>query len=278
MVEPIFDLIEQRVGKVLKDSDYLIAVPARVTLPLSNGMYAVELISNHTQFVVPNWSGTELDTGDNVHLFYKGDTLSERTAYIGAAMFKPEGANRNKIKYIIGSNFLGEISSTARSVCEITWESVQNQNVFISFNANILGTDTGSVTLYIYMDETLHEFQPTMSITQDQTYTQNFLLPFKADVGMHTVKIQAEGVGEYTDIYGFVFGQGLKEDADDFDPTNENDYVYIGGTIIYYKGRSRRPAIPTTLDGNPVTELQLTAFNNSKVEAVKIPEGVLIID
>lgn len=277
-MDALQEYVYNNIDKRLQESDYLIAVPAIIKEPLDNGMYVVKILTTDTELILPNWSGTELDVNDNVHIFYKGKTLSERTAYIGASLFKAEGSNRNKIKYIIGSNFDGEVGETARSVCEIVWESVQNQNVFISFNANVLGNDDGDLALYIYMDETLHEFQPIMTIEQDKKYTQNFLLPFKADVGMHTVKIQATGVGEYTDIYGYVFGQGLREDADDYDRTNENDYVYIGGTIIYYKGRSRRPAIPTTLDGNPVTELQLTAFNNSKVEAVKIPEGVLIID
>lgn len=277
MADALIELIEHSVDKKMQNSDYLMAIPAKVKEPLSNGMYVVNVLANDTQLIVPNWSGTELDVGDNVHLFYKGNTLSERTAYIGASLFKPEGANRNKIKYVVGSNSLGVVGNTQFTICQIEWESVQKQNVFISFNANVTGNTTGINTLYIYMDETLHEFQPKMTLNENQCYIQNFLLPFEASVGKHVVEIKAMGCGDYTDIYGFVFGQGLRDESNAFDPTNENDYIYTGGTILYYIGSSKRPEIPTTLDGVPVNELELTAFNDTKVEAVKIPEGVTII-
>ena len=123
-------------------------------------MYVVQLISNNSQLIVPNYSGTELDTDDNVHIFYKGKLLSERTAYIGAASYKPEGANRNKIRYITGSVSTVAVGETPKKIAKIEYESVQNEKVFVSFNANITGTTSGDNTIYIYMDEVLHQYQP----------------------------------------------------------------------------------------------------------------------
>lgn len=64
-----------------------------------------------------------------------------------------------------------------------------------------------------------------------------------------------------------------------FDETDESDYIYSGYTILYYIGASRRPEIPSTLGGVPVRVIECTAFaGNTNIEAVKIPEGVEVIE
>lgn len=277
-MDALQEYVYNNIDKRLQESDYLIAVPAIIKEPLDNGMYVVKMLTTDTELILPNWSGTELDVDDNVHIFYKGKTLSERTAYIGAAMYKAEGANRNKIRYIMGNVSPITVDSTLKTIAKIDFEAVANEKVFISLNANISGNESGDNYIYIYMDETLHEFQPCASLTVDQKINVNVLLPFESQVGTHICEIKSFGVGQFTDICAFVFGQGLISADDGYDITDENDYVYVGGTIIYYKGRSIRPAIPTTLDGVTVTALESTAFNSSNVQAVKIPEGVTIIN
>ena len=62
------------------------------------------------------------------------------------------------------------------------------------------------------------------------------------------------GTGNYIDIYAYIWGQGLT-DKESYDPTSEADYIYSGGTIIYYIGESKNPLLPTTLDNIPVTTI-----------------------
>lgn len=63
-----------------------------------------------------------------------------------------------------------------------------------------------------------------------------------------------------------------------FDPTDENDYIYDGNTIVYYIGTSKRPEIPQTLGGVQVLAVERTAFNDTDVEAVKFPDGMEVIE
>ena len=261
----------------MQESDYLIAVPAKIKEPLDNGMYVVTLIANNSQLILPNYSGTELDTDDNVHIFYKGKLLSERTAYIGAASYKAEGANRNKIKYITGAVSTVAVGETPRKIAKIEYESVQNEKVFVSFNANISGNATGNNTIYVYMDEVLHQYQPTVSLTDGQKSNISFLIPFDADIGSHLVEIRSGGTGTYTNIYTFVFGQGLLASDDGYDITTEDDYIYDNGVVLYYIGNKLRPAIPEELDGVAVTKIEATAFGGTNVQAVKIPDGAEVI-
>lgn len=70
MKDALFELIDSSVRKQIENSDCILAVPAKVVEALDNGMYVVNLISNGTQLIVPNWSGSELDLNENVQIFY----------------------------------------------------------------------------------------------------------------------------------------------------------------------------------------------------------------
>lgn len=67
-----------------------------------------------------------------------------------------------------------------------------------------------------------------------------------------------------------------------FDDTDESDYIYSisngEATILYYIGETRRPAVPTTLEGATVTHIAGTAFNYSNITMVSIPNTVVSID
>lgn len=62
-----------------------------------------------------------------------------------------------------------------------------------------------------------------------------------------------------------------------FDPTDESDYIYNGNTIIYYIGSKKRPVVPSSLDGVQVRTIEITAFNGTGIEAVRLPEGMEVI-
>ena len=145
-------------------------------------------------------------------------------------------------------------------------------------NSNIWGNETGFSTVFIYMDGVMHEYVPKTTVTANYDSVQSFTLPFDVTKGKHVVDIRASGSGDYIDIYAFVFGQGLN-DKDTYDPTDEDDYIYTGGTIIYYIGETTTPLMPVTLDNVPVTTLLPTAFcGNEELETVKIQNGVTRIE
>lgn len=278
MKDALFELIDSSVRKQIENSDCILAVPAKVVEALDNGMYVVNLISNGTQLIVPNWSGSELDLNENVQIFYKGNILSERTAYIGASFYTGDNASRNRIKYINGTFELGAVGEIARTIAMVEFEAVQNTKVFAVLNANIWGNETGFSFVYIYMDGILHEYQPKTTVMANYDSVQCFNLPFDVAKGKHVLEIKASGTGNYIDIYAYIWGQGLT-DKESFDPTSEADYIYSGGTIIYYIGESKNPLLPTTLDNIPVTTITSVAFDGrTDLVSAKIPNGITRIE
>lgn len=80
-MDAISEYVGQIAEKKIEESQCIMAVPARVEKVMTNNMCLVNLIANGTQFVVPNWSGCDVQSGDEVRLFYTGSIVSERTAY-----------------------------------------------------------------------------------------------------------------------------------------------------------------------------------------------------
>lgn len=278
MNDALTELINQKIDKKIGESDIVHAIYAKVIKPLENGMYVVKLLPTGTQLILPNWTGSELDIDENVQVFYKGEIISERTAYIGSSFYKDDIASRNRVKYIVGTAKLGVITTTQRTIATIKFEALQKTKVFVVLNSNIWGNETGFSTVYIYMDGQMHEYVPKTTVTANYDSVQTFTLPFDVTKGKHVVDIRASGSGDYIDIYAFVFGQGLN-DKDTYDPTDEDDYIYTGGTVIYYIGESTTPLMPVTLDNVPVTTLLPTAFcGNEELETVKIQDGVIRIE
>ena len=124
MNDALTELINQKVDKKIVESDIVHALFAKVIKPLENGMYVVEIIPTKTQLILPNWTGSELDIDENVQVFYKGEIISERTAYIGSSFYKGDIASRNRVKYIVGTAKLGTISTTQRTIATIKFEAL----------------------------------------------------------------------------------------------------------------------------------------------------------
>lgn len=277
MKDALLELVNTSVKKQMETSDYILAVPARVVEALDNGMYVVNLISNGSQLIVPNWSGSELDLNENVQIFYKGKILSERTAYIGASFYTGDNASRNRVRYIKGNISLGEVTGTPKTIARVEFEAAQNTKVFAVLNANIWGNADGFNFVNLYMDDDLHEFQPKTTIVANYDSVQCFNLPFDVRKGKHVLEVKSSGVGNYVDIYAYIWGQGLATEGS-YEPTNEADYIYNGGTILYYIGDKTRPAIPEMLDGIQVAKIEKTAFGGTNIQGVYIPEGVEVIE
>ena len=89
------------------------------------------------------------------------------------------------------------------------------------------------------------------------------------------------GTGNVSAAYCFVSGQYITNKIN-YDDTVDSDYVYVTNEnttdILYYKGKSKYPMIPTMINGKPTNILYTTSFNMSDVKAVYIPDGVTQID
>lgn len=88
--------------------------------------------------------------------------------------------------------------------------------------------------------------------------------------------LRCQKTGIYPDLWTALAARGFNSSG--FDHTDERDYIYNGDTIIYYIGKSKRPELPSELDGIKVRVVERTAFSGNAVEAVRIPDGMEVIE
>lgn len=229
------DAISEYVSNIAEDkiaaSQCIMAVPARVEKVMSNNMCLVNLIANDTQLVVPNWSGCDVEVGDEVRLFYTGSILSERTAYIGAASYIV-----NRRLCCVEGNFIVDPNSTTTSypkgqrvipdnnstnISQYQFRATHPQTVLVTFSGVMVGqADTGMTKVELYMDNVKYNYDYSISVFGASTfgariYCPTITLPFTIDAGDHEIEVKIVGVGTnlgfYFDCCSYVLGQGLKE-------------------------------------------------------------------
>lgn len=272
-MEAIFALIDERISKYLSNSPYIVALPCVVKELKDNGFVEVELVSNKARYTVPNWSGSSVEVGENVQLFYRGAILSEQSAYVGASLNKNNGGVA--FNSVSGEVITAELSDNEELLSYMTVANFSN-SVILSVNLTFNGdaSNAGNGTISVYVDETEQPYTPIFNVGANGYETLSFSLPLNLSIGSHYIEVK--GTGEYADlISGCVFAYG---DIDEYNSTTESDYYYTiengAATITKYIGGSICPRIPTTLDGATVTTIDTGAFSDTGVRNVYIPDGV----
>ena len=83
-MNPMMQLIDERVKLMLANADFMTTAPCLIKKLLANNMVEVEMISDGRKFTVPNLSGAQLAVNDEAKLGYRG-YISNTTSYIIAA-------------------------------------------------------------------------------------------------------------------------------------------------------------------------------------------------
>ena len=84
-------LVRQEAEKVVKNSACVFSAPARVISAEGNQKYKVQLITGDAQYILANYSGSDLYVGESVQIYYRNNYISEQTAYIGSSLTKDSG-------------------------------------------------------------------------------------------------------------------------------------------------------------------------------------------
>lgn len=84
-------LVRQEAEKVVKNSACVFSAPARVISVEGNQKYKVQLVTSNAQYILANYSGSDLNVGESVQIYYRNDYISEQTAYIGSSFTKDSG-------------------------------------------------------------------------------------------------------------------------------------------------------------------------------------------
>lgn len=144
------ELVKQEAEKVVKDSACVFSAPARVISVEGNQKYKVKLVTSDAQYILANYSGSDLYVGESVQIYYRNNYISEQTAYIGSSLTKDSGhmgglqfrkmtqneydalttKDDNTVYYVINNGtikqYLGDIEVGGSSI------SVSNQKLIIN--------------------------------------------------------------------------------------------------------------------------------------------------
>lgn len=271
-------LVEGKIKKVMEDSNYIKSAPCYVKSLENNDLVRVVLITSNAEYVVPNYSGSNVGVGEFVQLYYRGDFIYESSAYIGASNTKAMDYSQMRLNYINGSRLNGEIMSVDRTLSKIYAKCMRTTSCFVSINANVYGsTESGNCTFKISVDGDTQDFQPINMVTLENYTICAYTLPITIDAGEHEITVYVSGTGNVISQNCYMYGQGIEE-YKSYDITTDEDYIYEtfdGKTnVIYYIGSSKNPEIPTMIHNAPVKKLYATSFNYSEVQTVYIPDGV----
>lgn len=203
-MDSLLKLIDSRIQKAIGDSAHINSEIAQV-IGVSGVTATVKMLTSGVQYTLPNYSGSDVQVGDTVYIYWKGGFLSAQSAYIGAST-----RTDFPLTYIYGTDTTGVVTSANT---EIELESVvDNCTVNLVFNAVISATTAGNYTLTIYVDNVAETYVPTGTTIANGYVNCSFTLPLSlATAGNHTISVQGDGNGTITQMKSYVYGQGIKE-------------------------------------------------------------------
>ena len=202
-------LIQNEIDKRLAKSTLISSVPCKVVTSLDNEVYTVELITSKSRFDLVNYSGSPLSVGENVQVYYRGDTLTSQSGYIGASLTK--GGDGGKDVYILGTKTLGSLTTAEKTFCNVAVKALKQTTITLGFNANILGLTGGDYVFKFYVDSTQYDYVVKGNDAAGKYENCHVILPISLDVGEHIIEINGSGSGTVEDVKAFVSGQDITE-------------------------------------------------------------------
>lgn len=95
-MDKLKEIIELITRKVIKDNKFLSAVPCKVIKSNEDDSFVVKTFSSGAEYKVYNYSGSKVDVGDNVQVFYQ-DGLGSQSSYIGCSLYKESVLSINDV-------------------------------------------------------------------------------------------------------------------------------------------------------------------------------------
>lgn len=280
IMDNLFKLVDERVGKYMANVPYIIAVPCVVTELLGNEMVKVRVVANDAILTIPNWSGSSVTVGESAQLFYRGNTLTERNSYLGATINK---ASASASTYVQAEVATGSLLITDRKIAGISFGNTA-ENILLIFNAVVQGdiSHQGNGTIKIFVDDEQLAYSPLVSTIISGNIHVSFTLPLTLSIGTHNIVIKGSGnYATLTSINACVWGAVAPAEPP-FEPTGDDDYLFTTDSnnsyVQYYVGDSQYPSMPVKLDDLNIKTIEATAFNHTDVKSVYIPEGIQIIE
>lgn len=277
-MDVVRELIHNEAENVLNNSACIFSTPVKVVEDLGDELYVIETIATQSKYTVHNYSGSPVEIGENVLLYFKGSVISNKSAYIGASLNKP-----STMTYIDSINSLESLSLTAKKISSFYFLVTASTTISLIFNVNIQSLNSGTATFTIIVDDNEYDYKPITNINEGYTHCAfSIPIPFE-DVGVHKIEIKATGIGDITQVKAYMFGMNIVKN--DWIITSDADYTYMtdmidsnGKRSLRYISDYERIKTPTTLDGSPFLSIGYETFMTKNVTAVQIQAPVTTIE
>lgn len=131
------ELIARKFAKEVQKLNFVQSLPCRVVAVNDDESCEVELIANGARYTVLNYSGTSVNVGETVQLYYRGNLISNTAAFIGAAETKDGGS-------------FEEIYNAGKTVLAGTKVTIGGTEYTVANNAEIFNDYANNHAVYPY--------------------------------------------------------------------------------------------------------------------------------
>lgn len=170
--------------------------------------------------------------------------------------------------------YTGEVFGTERFVAQTGFSSRRETWVFV--DCTLILSGDGLVSASVWLNGIAQTLRPKITLHNGETSTLHFSFTTKISGGRHQIQIGLRGQADISDIQAFLWGQDIVAETPEF--TDGSDYTYTKSnsltTVTGYIGKSIFPSIPDDLGGGKTVCIEKSAFFESEIESVYIPNGV----
>lgn len=271
----LIELISERMSAELRGVPYLCSIPCKVLEVIDETYSRVENVANGAKYTLPNYSASNIKAGDNCIVYYTNGTPIGVTGYIAIAVLAPsESVPVNRIESDV-SSVIATTSHKTFSIIGVKTNGIVVATLFI--NLNVYGSADGEFQMRISVAGESELFEPKQTIALGQYTSISYTIPLTLQNGASKIIASCVGAGSIVGGKMFLTGHGI-EQYEEFEPTTEEDYLYISSTdSIYtrsYIGNKTNIAMPEELNNLPIKTIGGATFNYSDVTGVYIPDGI----
>lgn len=160
MPEPLYELLDKSVDKNLASKPLLLSIPAIVTRDLGDEMYRVLSKTDESEYELINLTGSHLEIGDRVQIFYKTNSEMARSGFIGASISNKPCKSGYVYSDETDQIFLDTLKDTEeKTIVKMTFKTLCPTDIFIGTLGNLHADNlpdsellSVGAFLYFYLD------------------------------------------------------------------------------------------------------------------------------
>lgn len=215
-----------------------------------------------------------------IHTLISAGAAENTTSGTSAAVGSQQISAKINITKSITAIDLENTGETSGIIAEVSFSVREQTIIFADITLNLKGLTDSEIKVNLLIDGIEQPAFFISEITESKLLTAHFSTYKIIENGIHTAELKLSENCEILGISAYLWGQGITEVLPE--PTFASDYRYSisdgAVTIEKYTGSAENIAIPQKIEGLPVKVIASGAFSGTEVEAVKIPDGVEIIE